>query len=174
MEGRILQSVVIAILMVGLAGCCGQCQRGEKTQQVEKAAKTEAPAQQVSLSQVPEPARAVIEKVTVGGKIKKIEKAEEGGKTIYDVEATVRDRDVEYDIAADGTILTSGQTVPYASVPLVVRNAAEKYFGSATGLKAFVELEEGKTFYEISGTKGGTPMTIKLTDTGQIVEEEKE
>jgi uncharacterized membrane protein YkoI len=171
MERRILQSVVVAVLAVGVTGCCGTCKKGEKP---EKAEAKEAPAQQVSLSQVPEPARGVIEKVTVGGTIKKIEKAEEGGRTVYDVEATLRDRDVEYDVAADGTILTSGQTVPYASVPLVVRNAAEKYFGSATGLKAFVELEGGKTYYEISGTKGGTPMTVKLTDTGRIVEEEKE
>lgn len=171
MSRRTFQIMVAVVLMVGVAGCAGLGKQGEKPEGVEA---KEAPAQQVSLSQVPEPARAVIEKVTAGGKIKKIEKAEEGGKTIYDVEATVRDRDVEYDIAADGTILTSGQTVPYTSVPLVVRNAAEKYFGSATGLKAFVELEEGKTFYEISGTKGGGPMTIKLTDAGQIIEEEKE
>jgi uncharacterized membrane protein YkoI len=172
MQHRAFQIAVVVILMVGLTGCCGLCKRGEKGKEAETA--QEAPAQQVSLSQVPEPARAVIEKVTAGGKIKKIEKAEEGGRTVYDVEATLRDRDVEYDIAADGTILTSGQTVPYTSVPLVVRNAAEKYFGSAAGLKAFVELEEGKTFYEISGKKGTTPMTVKLTDTGQIVEEEKE
>lgn len=171
MQHRAFQIIAAVILMVGVTGCCGLCKKGEKAEGVEA---KEAPAQQVSLSQVPEPARAVIEKVTAGGKIKQIEKAEEGGKTIYDVEATLRDRDVEYDIAADGTILTSGQTVPYTSVPLVVRNAAEKYFGAAEGLKAFVELEEGKTFYEISGKKGKTPMTLKLTDTGQIVEEEKE
>jgi len=171
MQRRAFQIIVAVILMVGVTGCCGLCKRGQKGEGAEA---KEAPAQQVSLSQVPEPARAAIEKVTAGGKIKQIEKAEEGGKTIYDVEATMRDRDVEYDIAADGTILTSGQSVPYASVPIVVRNAAEKYFGSATGLKAFVEVEEGKTFYEISGKKGKAPMTLKLTDTGQIVEEEKE
>ncbi len=170
MSRRAFQIIVAVILMVGVTGCCGACKQGEKAEGAEK----EAAGQQISLSQIPEPARAAIEKVTAGGKIKKIEKEEEGGKTVYDVEATMRDRDVEYDIAADGTILTSGQTVPYTSVPLVVRNAAEKYFGSATGLKAFVELEEGKTFYEISGKKGKTPMTLRLTDTGQIVEEEKE
>ncbi len=167
MRHRILQSVVVVVLMVGVTGCCGPCKRGEKEKKAEA-------VQQVSLAQVPEPARATIEKMTAGGTIKQIEKAEEGGKTIYDVEATVQGRDVEYDVAADGTILTSGQSVPYASVPLGVRNAAEKYFGSAAGLKAFAEVEEGKTFYEISGKKGKTPMTIKLTDTGQIVEEEKE
>ena len=79
------------------------------------------------------PARATIEKQTAGGKIKSIEKEEEDGKVIYDVEATVQGRDVEYDIAADGTVLTSEQSVPYASLPLAVRNAAEKYFGSAAG-----------------------------------------
>ena len=171
MQRRAFHIMVAVLLMVGVTGCCGLCKRGEKAEVPET---KEAPAQPVSLAQVPEPARAAIEKLTAGGKIKKIEKAEEGGRTVYDVEATMRDRDVEYDIAADGTILTSGQTVPYASVPLVVRNAAENYFGSATGLKAFVELEEGKTFYEISGQKGKTPMTVKLTDTGQIIEEEKE
>jgi uncharacterized membrane protein YkoI len=171
MSCRAFQIIVAVVLMVGITGCSSLSKQGETA---EGAVAKETPAQQVALSDVPAPARAVIEKVTLGGTIKKIEKAEEGGKTIYDVEATMRDRDVEYDIAADGTILTSGQTVPYTSVPLVVRNAAEKYFGSAEGLKAFVELEEGKTFYEISGKKGKAPMTIKLTDTGQIIEEEKE
>jgi uncharacterized membrane protein YkoI len=171
MQCRAFQTIVAVILLVGGTGCCGLCKKGEKPEGVEP---KEAPAQQVSLSDVPAPARAVIEKVTAGGTIKKIEKEEVDGRTIYDIEATMRDRDVEYDIAADGTILTSGQTIPYSAVPLVVRNAAQKYFGSAEGLKAFVELEEGKTFYEISGTKDGGPMTIKLTDTGQIVEEERE
>lgn len=171
MSRRAFEIMGAVILMVGVTGCSGLGRQGEKAEGTKA---KETPAQQVSLSDVPAPARTVIEKVTAGGKIKKIEKAEEGGKTIYDVEATMPDRDVEYDIAADGTILTEGRTVPYTSVPLVVRNAAEKYFGSATGLKAFVELEEGKTFYEISGRKGKTPMTIKLTDAGQIVEEEKE
>ncbi len=170
MSRRAFQVIVAVILVSGVTGCSGLGTRSEKPEGAEK----EAAVQNVSLSEVPEPARAVIAKVTAGGKIRKIEKTEEDGKTVYDVEATVRGRDMEYDVAADGKLLTSGQTVPYTSVPLVVRNAAEKYFGSATGLKAFVEVEGGKSFYEISGKKGGTPITLKLTDAGQIVEEEKE
>ncbi len=170
MQQRMFQILVAGVLLVGITSC-SSLQPGEKA---EGAKEGEAPAQPVSLSEVPAPARTVIEKVTAGGKIRQLEKAEEGGRTVYDVEATVGGREVEYDIATDGTILTSGQSVPYASVPLVIRNTAEKYFGSAAGLKAFVEVEEGKTFYEISGTKGGAPMTVKLSDTGQMVEEEKE
>ncbi|MCU0913326.1 MAG: hypothetical protein MUC88_02040 [Planctomycetes bacterium] len=171
MRHGMFQIVTAVLLVVGLTGC--DSLQGEKTEKAA-AAKTEAPGQAIALADVPAPARAVIEKVTAGGTIRQLEKAEEGGRTVYDLEATVQGTEVEYDIAADGTILTSGRSVPYASVPLAVRHAAEKYFGSAQGLKAFVEVEEGKTFYEISGKKSGGPLTLKLSETGQIVEEEKE
>ncbi len=161
---RMLVSVVVVVVVTGLFGCDTFRQSGEE----------EVPDQAVSLSDVPAPARAVIEKLTAGGTIRKLEKAEEDGQTIYDVEATVGGKDVEYDVAADGTVLTSEQSVPYATIPFPVRNAAEKYFGSAEGLKASVEVERGKTFYEVSGKKGGKPMTLKLTDAGEIVEEENE
>jgi uncharacterized membrane protein YkoI len=174
MKYWMLRSVLVGIAIVGVTGCCCGGKKGEKAEKAQQVEKKEAPAQQVTLAQVPEPARAVIEKQTAGGKIKSIEKEEVDGKVVYDVEATVQGRDVEYDIAADGTVLTSAQSVPYTSLPLAVRNAAEKYFGSATGLKASAELEGGKTFYEVSGKKGNTPITLKLSDTGQILEEEKE
>ena len=164
MQCRILQTVMVVVLLVGLCGCESIFGPG---------AKKEAPAQAVSLSDVPEPARAVIEKLTAGGEIKKIEEEESGGKVIYDVEARVKDKDVEYDVAADGKILTSEESVPYSTVPAVVRAAVEKYFGSAEGLKASKEIENGKTFYEVEGKKGGAAMALKLDDKGKIVEEEK-
>jgi uncharacterized membrane protein YkoI len=167
-------SVLAVVVTVGVVGCSSVTPQGEKAEKAEKAQqieKKETPAQSITLAQVPEPAQTAIKKLTATGKIKKIEKAEEDGKVVYDVEATVRGRDMEYDVAADGTVLTSEQSVPYASLPLAVRKAAEKYFGSATGLKASVEVEGGKTFYEVEG-KNGT--ALKLSDTGQILEEEKQ
>jgi uncharacterized membrane protein YkoI len=161
---RMLASVVVVVVVAGLLGC----------DTFRKSEETEAPGQAVSLSEVPAPARATIERLTAGGEIRQLEKAEEGGQTVYDVEATVGGKDVEYDVAADGTVVTSEQSVPYAAIPLPVRNAAEKYFGSAEGLKASAEVEGGQTFYEVSGKKGKTPKTLKLTVTGEIVEEENE
>ena len=165
MQQRVFRSILAVVLILAAAGCSGL--RGRR-------AKQEPPAPQVSLSQVPEPARATIERLTAGGTIQQIEKAQEGGRTVYDVEATLRDRDVEYDVAADGTVLTSGQTVPFDSLPIVIRAAAREYFGLEPVRKAFVEVEEGKTFYEIEARKGGKVVTVKLTDTGQIVEEENQ
>jgi uncharacterized membrane protein YkoI len=165
MRYRMLASVTVVVLVIVLCGCNCLCKKGQKK---------EAPAEAVALADVPAPARATIEKLTAGGTIKKIEKAEEGGKTIYDVEATVGGKDVEYDVVADGKVMTSEESVPFASLPPAVQKAAHTYFGSAEGLKASRELDAGKAFYEVSGTKAGAPVTVKLSDTGKIVEEEKE
>jgi len=90
------------------------------------------------------------------------------------VEATVQGKNVEYDVAEDGTVLSSEQAVPYASLPAAVRDSVEKYFGSAEGLAASQEIEEGKTFYEIEGKKHGAAVALKVTDAGKIIEEEEE
>lgn len=163
MKYQTIQSIVAAILTVGLIGCEAISGRAEKT---------EYPAQVASLLDLPAPARATIERLTAGGRIKKIDKEETGGKVIYDVEATVKDKDVEYDVAGDGTVLTAEESVPFASLPTVVQAAAVKYFGSAEGLKASREVENKSTFYEVEGKKGSSTIALKLLETGKIVEEE--
>ena len=90
MRCRILASVLAAALIVAVTGCSAFSGEG---------AKKETPAQVVSLSDLPVPARATIQRLTSGGQIKKIEKAEEHGAVVYDVEATVQGKDVEYDVS---------------------------------------------------------------------------
>jgi uncharacterized membrane protein YkoI len=155
---------LVAVLMVGISGCAAISGHG---------AKKEAPGQLVSLLEIPSPARTTIERLTAGGEIKKIEKEEVGGKVIYDVEASVRGKDVEYDVASDGNVLTRQESIAYDSLPVAVKTAVQKYFGSAEGLKASMEIEEGKTFYEVEGSKAGATIALKLTETGKIIEEEK-
>ena len=164
MQYRILQSVLVAVLIVGLFGCNAISGRAEKK---------EAPGQAVTLSDLPAPARATIEKLTAGGKIKSIEREETGGMVIYDVEAKMKDKDVEYDVTANGKIVSSEESVPYTSLPVAVQAAVKKYFGSAEGLKASKEIEKGKTFYEVEGKKDGSTIELKLSEKGRILEEEK-
>lgn len=158
MKYLILQCVLITILILGLYGC------NSLTGQVKEEA--------VSLSDIPEPARATIERLTTGGEIIKLEKEEVEGEVIYDVEAKMKDKDVEYDVAADGTILTSEQTVPYSSLPVMVQDAVKRYFGLGEILKTSKEIEAGETFYEVEGRKGGSTVELKLSEIGEIVEEE--
>ena len=160
----VLLSIVAIVLAVGLSGCKCLCGGGEGK---------EAPAQAVKLSDVPGPARAEIEKLTAGGEIIKIDKEGQGDKAIYDVEGKVQGKNVEYDVAADGTVLSTEESVPYASLPEPVRTAAARYFGYSEGLAANKETEKGKTFYEVEGKKGEATVTLKLTDRGKIIEKEK-
>jgi len=164
MQFRVAEGVLAVAFIAGMSGCGAVSRLG---------AKEEASSQKVALSAVPDPARMAIEKLTAGGEIKKIEKEEAGGKAVYDVEATVGEKNVEYDVAGDGTVLTAEESVPYASLPTEVRATAERYFGSAVGLAASKEVEKGKTFYEVEGKKKGGAVALKLTEDGQILEEEK-
>jgi len=130
--------------------------------------------QKVTLGDLPVPAREAVEKWLAGGTIKSIEKETEDGKVIYDVEATMKGKHAEADVAADGTVLTTEEEVAYDSLPKAVRDVVEKYFGSTKDLKAAKEIEKGKAQYEVEGRKDGKKVTLKLDDTGKITEEEKE
>jgi uncharacterized membrane protein YkoI len=128
----------------------------------------------VTLADLPAPARAAVEKWLAGGTVQKIEKEDEDGKVVYDVEATVKGKHAEADIAADGTVLTTEEEIAFNTLPKAVSDAAEKYFGSAKGLNASKEIEKGKAQYEVEGQKDNKKVTLKLDDTGKILEEEKE
>jgi uncharacterized protein YceK len=165
MKCRLALVLLMVALFVLLSGC--SLISGHRGR--EKAGE-----QRVSLSDVPAPARDTIERLTAGGKIEKIDREKKGDTVIYDVEAQVGGKHVEYDVDSSGAILTSGEDVPYESLPRAVRAAAEKHFGASEGLQAFKEIEGGQTFYEVVGRKGAAKRELKLTDAGQIVEDEEE
>lgn len=169
MLNRIFQTIIIffLILVVAELGCGSKKSEPVTTQKQET-------DQMLKLADLPLPVRTTVEKLTEGGEIIKITKDTEEGQLIYDIEATVNDKEVEYDIAPDGSILSSEESVEYSTLPKPVCAVAEKYFGMTEELKAHKEIEKGMNFYEIEGEKEGCKVTLKLSETGQIVEEEKE
>jgi uncharacterized membrane protein YkoI len=128
----------------------------------------------VTLADLPAAARTVVEQRIGKDHIKKLDKENEGGKVVYDVEGTLNGKDVEITVSADGNVLSSEEEVAYDSLPSAVRAAAEKYFSSVTGLEAAKEIEAGKTAYEVEGKKDGGKVTLKLDETGKVLEEEKQ
>jgi uncharacterized membrane protein YkoI len=124
--------------------------------------------EKVALAQLSEPARAAVEKVTAGGKIEQMTKEVEKGKTVYDVEAEVGGKHVEFLIAdADGAVLGTEVPIAFEELPEAVRAAAEKFFGTGTGLKAMKGVEYGETTYEIEGPKGGKTVEATFNPAGQ-------
>ncbi len=162
MGRHILAGIGIAVLALSLAGCNG-LSGGRKP-----AART------VALLELPPLARAKVEELLIGGQVNRIEMKRKNDETIYNVKGTLNGKDVAYDITANGKVLTRAESIPYETLPAAVRQACTLYFGSAEQFTAAKETEGDKTFYAVKGSKEGAPVTLKLTEAGKIVAEEKE
>jgi len=124
--------------------------------------------QEVTLEQISVPARATVGKETAGGHVDKITKEVERGKTVYDVEATVGGKHMEYLIAdADGTLLGTEVPIAFDQLPEPVRAATEKYFGTSSGLMVMKGVEYGETHYEIEGPKNGKKVEVTFDPAGK-------
>ena len=124
--------------------------------------------QRVTLDQLSAPARVTVENSTAGGKVDKIDREIERGKVVYDVEATVAGKHLEFLIAdSNGEILGTETSIEYDALPDAVRVAAEKYFRSSTGLKAMKGIEYGETHYEVEGLKNGRTVEITFDPAGR-------
>jgi len=163
MQTRMKERVIAALMTIGLVGLTAGCASIKGDDEKE--------GTRTSLAQLSEPARATVQRVTAGGQIEKIDREVEKGKAIYDVEANVGGKHVEYTIAeADGAVLGTETEITFAELPPPVRAAAEKFFGTATGLKAMKGVEEGKTSYEIEGTRNGKKTEATFDPNGKRIE----
>ncbi len=148
--------LALAVALAGLAaGCASDKPAGAPNET------------RVTLPELSAPARATTERVTAGGTVDQITREVERGKTVYDVEATVGSKHLEFLIAdADGAVLGTEVPIPIDELPEVVRGAAEKYFGSLAGLKALKGAEYGETSYEIEGPKDGKTVEVTFDPAG--------
>jgi len=78
-----------------------QCEEKDEHKCGDKAANE----QKVSIDKVPAAAKATILKEVGNGTINKIEQDTKDGKTIYETDATIAGKKVEFKVAADGTLL---------------------------------------------------------------------
>jgi uncharacterized membrane protein YkoI len=158
MNDRMNQAMMVSILAAGLAGLATGC----------ATSKSGMKEQRVTVAELSAPARATVEKVTAGGTVDQIDKEFERGKVVYDVEATVGGKHVEYLIGdADGAVLGTEVSIEYSELPEAVRMAAEKYFDSTSGLKAMKGDEYGETHYEIEGPKNGKNVEATFDPSGK-------
>ena len=123
---------------------------------------------EVALTAVSAPARATIEKEIAGGHVDKITRETERGKIVYDVEATVGSKHMEYLVAeVNGELLGTEVPVEFSSLPQPVQEAAQRHFGTTAGLIAMKGVEYGETQYEIEGMKNGKKVEVTFDPTGK-------
>lgn len=168
MQNRISRSIVTFLMAVGLTALAAACASNKAGTEGKEAATA-----RILLADLTTPARVAVEKLTVGGKIEKIDKEMEKGKEIYDVEATVNGKHMEYAIATDGSVLGTETGINFSELPEAVQTAATKYFGGTTGLDPARVEEDGQTTYEIEGKKNGKKVAASFDTTGKLAGEEK-
>jgi uncharacterized membrane protein YkoI len=160
--GRSRGSLLFALTAALATGCAGSDRDGPGESDH---------AERVTLEQLPAAARATVQRLLGGGRIEQIDRESEKGRVLYDVEAVVDGKHIEWSIAAaDGAMLGSETPIEYGDLPAAVRTAAERHFGSASGLTATKGVEEGTTTYEVAGTQGGRREEVTFDANGTRLE----
>jgi uncharacterized membrane protein YkoI len=162
---RSIMTFLIAAGLTVLAAACATNKEG-------KEGKEDASAR-ITTAQLTAPARATVEKLTAGGKVDKIDKEMEKGKEVYDVEATVSGKHMEYTITTDGAVIGTETGIGFNELPEAVQKAAGDYFGGATGLEPARVEEDNKVAYEIEGKKNGKKVAVTFDADGKLAGEEK-
>jgi uncharacterized membrane protein YkoI len=122
----------------------------------------------ITPQQMSDPARMTMNKEVGNGRIEKVTKEVERGRKVYDVEANVNGRHMEYLIAdSNGELLGTEAPIAWNELPAPVKSAAEKYFGTTNGLTAMKGVEYGETHYEIEGMKNGKKAEMSFDAAGK-------
>jgi uncharacterized membrane protein YkoI len=155
--GLLIAMPALALVAAGFLPGCASTHSGNTQQERD-----------ITLAQMSGPARATVNKEVGGGQVDKITKEGERGKTVYDVEATVDGKHMEYLIAdADGELLGTEVPIEFGQLPEAVRAAADKHFGTATGLTVMKGVEYGETHYEIEGLQNGKKVEVTFDSAGK-------
>ena len=158
MQTGIHRLISASLCMAGLLGLATGCASVKSEAAKEK---------EVGLAAVSAQARATIEEETAGGHVDKITRETERGKVVYDVEATVDGKHMEYLVAeATGELLGTEVPAEFSLLPQPVQAAARKYFGAMSGLTAMKGVEYGETHYEIEGVKNGKKAEVTFDANG--------
>ena len=159
MLSHLNQSTLAALCVVWLSGLAAGCACMNSESSNEQA---------VTLASVSAPARATIEKEIAGGRVEKITRETERGRIVYDVEATVAGKHMEYLVAeATGELLGTEAPAEFSALPQRVQDAAQKYFGTTAGLTAMKGVEYGETQYELEGLKNGKKVEVTFDPNGK-------
>ncbi|MHC4193500.1 MAG: PepSY domain-containing protein, partial [Planctomycetota bacterium] len=111
-------------------------------------------ADDVSLSDVPQAVRAVIERETEGFEIDEVEQDKDDGKIVYEVDAENDDREIKLKVAEDGTLLEKEEELDTKDLPAVILNAVKKMFGDVDFEDVEKEYRSGRgTIYKIEVEK---------------------
>jgi hypothetical protein len=130
-------------------------------------------ADDVSLSEVPQAVRTLIERETKGFEIDDIERDRDDGKTVYEVDAESDSGEMKLKIAADGTLLELEQEMDPEDLPEVVRNAVKEAFGEVYYDDIEKRYRKGRdTFYRVEAETDELKIDSRIAEDGRILDKD--
>jgi uncharacterized membrane protein YkoI len=170
-EERVMRTSTNALMVIGLglAGATSLTVRAQNAREKE-----------VSLDQVPAAVRATILNEAAGAEITEIEKESNDGRITYEAEFLIGGREVEIQVAPDGTLLAretededDEDELTIGQVPQPARAALLKLAGGATIIEAGREREDGAVVYEAAWMANGIRHEVEVAADGALLESEK-
>lgn len=132
--------------------------------------------EEVSLSEVPQAARAVIERETKGYKIDEIERDKDDGKIVYEVDAELQDdddREIKLKIAPDGTVLEKEEKISSGDLPAVVLDTVKKLFGQVDFDEIEKRYRQGRnTYFKIEADTDELEIDLEIAVDGTILDKD--
>ena len=128
-----------------------------------------AKERKVTLDQVPQKVRETLERECRGATIRDITEENDGGKILYDFEVTREGRAFEFDIAADGEVLSREEQVELSQLPAAVRKTIERASKGGQIGTIMKANEAGKTSYEAEITIKGKMTEITIAADGKLI-----
>ncbi|MHC4212642.1 MAG: PepSY-like domain-containing protein [Planctomycetota bacterium] len=123
----------------------------------------------VSLSELPQAVRATVESQTNGFKIDQIERDDDDGKIVYEVEVD-GDNDMKIKIAEDGTLLEREEELESKDLPASILNAVKKMVGDVDfdDVEKEYRLDRG-TIYKFEIEKGNLRIDMEMKEDGSVI-----
>ena len=122
----------------------------------------------LTIDQVPEPARAALLKFAGGAKIIEAEREKEHGALVYEAEWVKNGTKYEAAVTAEGALLEIEEIIPVEKAPAAVRAVIAKHFGA----KAKVVVEKKMiVVYEVEARIDGKEKELLVFPTGRVHED---
>jgi len=132
--------------------------------------------QALELADLPSAVQKTVKRELGSAYIDEIERDTDDGKVVYEVEAETADgREIELEVAEDGTLLEKKEEVRLADVPAAVRATIERELGGVSPEKIERETEEGTVRYEVDAERAdGRDIDLEVAEDGTLLEKGEE
>lgn len=127
-------------------------------------------AKSIEVKDLPPAVQKTVQEQSKGAEIKNISKEKEKGAWQYEVETMRNGKHRDFNVAANGTLITVEEEIAISNIPAVAKAAIEKKVG--TGKLTMVETvtKDGTTMYEgIYTNKSGKKLEVLVKADGTEV-----